>query len=136
MRKFFLGAFLFALTLPSQADVKNLSNAEFKQMMTQGVPIIDIRLPEEWQQTGIVEGSHLLTFFDKRGRYNLDKWMAEFEKIAGPDEPFILICRSGNRTGQVSQFLDSRLRFSKVAHVAKGINNWISAGEPTVKPGI
>lgn len=136
MHKLFLSIFLFSLSLNLQAEVKNLNNAELKQLIAQGVPVIDVRLPEEWKQTGIVAGSHLLTFFDKNGRYNMNEWMAAFEKIASPNDPFILICRSGNRTGQISHFLDTRLNFKKVAHVAKGINSWIAAGEPTVKPDI
>ena len=136
MHKFVVTIFLFLLALPLQAEVKNLTNEELKQLIAEGVPVIDIRRPEEWKETGIVQGSHLITFFDKNGRYNLNKWMAEFDKIAGPNDPFILICRSGNRTGQISQFLHSRLQYQKVNHVARGIKHWIAAGEPTVKPSI
>ena len=136
MRKYLPGFLLFFLSLSAHGEVKNLSNNELKQLISQGVPVIDIRRPDEWKQTGIVKGSHLLTFFDAQGRYDLNSWMAKFQKIAGPDDPFILICRTGNRTGQISKFLDKRLRFSKVAHVEKGITHWISSGEPTVSPGI
>lgn len=136
MHKLVLTIILFSLSLNLQAEVKNLNNAELKQLIAQGVPVIDVRLPEEWKQTGIVENSHLLTFFDKNGRYNMNEWLAALEKITSPNDPFILICRSGNRTGQISHFLDTRLNFKKVAHVAKGINSWIAAGEPTVKPDI
>lgn len=132
MLKTLLGLSLFITSIALHAAVNNLSNAEVKQMIAQGVPIIDVRRPDEWKQTGVIKGSHLMTFFDKKGRYNMDKWLSEFNKVADPDKPFILICRSGSRTGQISHFLDEKLGFLKVSHVKNGINRWISAGEPTV----
>lgn len=134
MLKYIFTIILFFFSISIQAEVRNLNNSEFKKLMDQGIPVIDVRRPEEWKQTGIIKGSHMMTFFDKNGRYNLNNWMSELNKIAGPDKPFILICRSGNRTGQISQFLDKKLNYSKVSHVASGINNWISEGEHTVKP--
>jgi len=134
MHKIIISIFLLLASFHLQAEVVNLSNTEVKQMIQQGVPVIDIRRANEWQQTGIIEGSHLLTFFDKKGHYNLDSWMSEFKKIAGPDDPFILICRSGNRTGQIGKVLSDQLHYKKVAHVARGIKNWKALGEPTVAP--
>ena len=134
MEKRFLAGLLLFFTLSANAEINNLTNTEFKHMLEQGIPVIDIRRPEEWQQTGIVNGSHLLTFFDKKGNYNVEKWMTEFNKIAGPETPFVLICRSGSRTGKISRYLDGKLNYSRVAHVAKGIKYWISEGETTVKP--
>ncbi len=101
--------------------------------MESGVPVIDIRTPEEWKETGIIKGSHPITFFDKNGNYNLNTWLDKLSKIAGPDDPFILICRSGNRTGKVSHFLDLKLNYSKVHHVTYGINSWITEGHSTTK---
>lgn len=117
------------------AEVVNIGNIELKKAIAEGIPIIDIRRSEEWRQTGVIEGSHLLTFFDKKGKYDVNKWMAEFSEIAGQDDHFILICRTGNRTGMVGRFLDEKLRYNKVSHVNKGITHWIAAGNPTVKPG-
>lgn len=134
MQKGLLAGLLLLISLPTNAEINNLTNTEFKQLLDKGVPVIDIRRPEEWQQTGIIDGSHLLTFFDKKGNYNVEKWMAEFNKIAGPETPFILICRTGSRTGKISRYLDGKLKYNRVAHVAKGIKFWISEGETTVKP--
>lgn len=124
------------VSAPLYAQVSNIDNDELKQLIAQGVPVIDVRRPEEWTQTGVVEGSHLLTFFDKQGRYDVNKWMAELSRIAGPDDPFVLICRTGNRTGTISRFLDQKLSYHKVNNVTKGITYWIKQGNPTVKPAI
>lgn len=124
---------LFCFSHAVTADVGNLSNAELKQLLDKRVPIIDIRRVEEWKSTGVIEGSHKLTFFDKRGKYDINKWLAELEKIASKDDPFVLICRSGNRTGQVSNFLNKKLGYKKVYHLKNGIKKWIKAGDKVVR---
>lgn len=134
-RLMFLVIFLWAFS-SSHAQVSNIDNAELKQLIAQGVPVIDVRRPEEWKQTGVVEGSHLLTFFDKKGKYDVNKWMTEFSKIAGQNDDFVLICRTGNRTGTISKFLDGKLNYQKVSNVTKGITQWIRHGNPVVKPVI
>jgi len=114
------------------AEVGQLTNIQLKQLLAEGVPIIDIRRADEWHSTGVVKGSHRVTFFDARGRYDMEKWLAELDKIAKKDEKFILICRSGNRTGQVSSFLDKKLGYQQVYHLQRGIKNWIKAGGKVV----
>jgi len=131
----FFVVFLWAAS-PLYAQVSNIDNAELKQLITQGVPVIDVRRQEEWKQTGVVKGSHLLTFFDKQGKYDVNKWMTEFSRIAGQDDTFILICRTGSRTGIISKFLDQKLSYHKVNNVTKGITQWIRKGNPVVKPAI
>ena len=129
-------AFLLALVLvpPVQAEVTNIDSRQLKALMEQGVPVIDIRRPEEWRRTGVVEGSHLNTFFDKQGRYDVRAWLEKLAPVAGKEDPFILICRTGNRTGIVSRFLDRKLGYKKVYNVDKGITDWIRKGNPVVKP--
>ncbi|MFK5984355.1 MAG: rhodanese-like domain-containing protein [Pseudomonadota bacterium] len=116
------------------AAVGQITDQQLKQMMQDGVSLIDIRRAEEWKQTGVVKGSHLLTFFDKKGNYNIDKWLSDFSKIVKKGEPFILICRTGNRTGMVSKFLDYKLGYKNVNHLSRGIKSWIKASNKVVKP--
>ena len=119
-------------THSSFAEVGNISNQEMKTMMGENVPIIDIRRLDEWKSTGVIKGSHKMTFFDARGQYNMKKWLAELDKIAGKNDPFILVCRTGNRTGDVSNYLDKKLGYTKVYHLKKGIVNWIKSGDKVV----
>jgi len=125
-------AILLSLSAAAQADVTHISNKETSKLLAEGIPLIDVRMKSEWEQTGIVEGSHLLTFFDERGRYDIDKWVAELEKIAGKDKPFMLICAVGGRTSSISHFLDQKMGFSKVHNVEKGIMNWIFSKQPVI----
>jgi len=120
----------FGTAVTVQAEVTHIDNEKTSKLLDQGIPLIDVRMKSEWQQTGIVEGSHLLTFFDEKGNYDLKKWVADLEKIAGKDKPFMLICAVGGRTGNISQFLDKKLGFKQVHNVEKGIVHWIASDKP------
>ena len=61
---------LFAGGAPLRAEVTHVDNTALERLLEAGAPIIDIRTPEEWGTTGVIEGSHLLTFFDARGSYD------------------------------------------------------------------
>jgi rhodanese-related sulfurtransferase len=106
------------------AELGDLSNNQLKQMMADNVVMVDIRRADEWQQSGVIEGSHLLTFFDKKGHYDIEKWLTDLSKIVDKNDKLVLICRSGNRTGTVGKFLDQKLGFPQVYHLKKGISRW------------
>jgi len=46
---------------------KQIKSADLPELLQRGASIVDVRRLEEWQLTGIVEGSQLLTFFDEQG---------------------------------------------------------------------
>lgn len=110
----------------------NLDNAMLKSLLAQGVPIYDVRRAEEWRQTGVVEGSRLLTFVDANGRPTPDffqRFTAEVKK----NEPVIVICRTGNRTDVLARLLAEELGYSKVYNVRDGIARWIAEKNPVVR---
>lgn len=123
-------AVLLSLSAAAQAAVTHIDNDKTRELLAEGIPLIDVRTASEWKQTGIVEGSHLLTFFDEKGNYDIKKWVADLEEIAGKGKPFMLICAVGGRTDNISQFLDQKLGFTKVHNVKKGIVQWLSANKP------
>lgn len=118
----------FLATGISHAAVIDIDNAELASLMGSGIPVIDIRTAPEWQQSGIVPGSHLLTFFDERGQANPGAWLAAARNIAKPDEPVIVICRTGNRTKAVSRFLSEQAGYGTVYNVRSGIVSWAREG--------
>jgi len=67
--------------------------------------IVDIRTEPEWKQTGIIQGSHLITFFDVQGNYDAKAFLKQMDELAKDDKEIALICRTGNRTGQVANFM-------------------------------
>ena len=86
--------------MPLHADVIHVDSAGLQRLRTEGVTVIDVRRAEEWSKTGVIEGSHLLTFFDAKGRYDLDRWLPALAAIAESDQPVALICHSGKAQRQ------------------------------------
>ena len=51
----------------NEPPYSNIENEQLQTMLENNVPIYDVRRPEEWYQTGVIEGSQLLTFVDADG---------------------------------------------------------------------
>ena len=92
--------------------------------------IIDIRTEFEWNQTGIVEGSHTITFFKENGSYNAEEFTKELDRYVSKDEKFLLICRTGSRTGQVSSFINQHFGYNSIS-LNGGIMKLIGEGYRT-----
>ncbi len=120
---------LLTLTACSKPPYTNLDNLQLKALQTQGVPVYDIRRAEEWQKTGVIEGSHLLTFVDAKGKI-MPEFVSRFTQSVGKNDPVILICRTGSRTDALARALIEDLGYTKVYNVKDGITRWISDGLP------
>ena len=116
------------------SDVIEIGNNELKSLLQKKIPLIDIRRKDEWKSTGIVENSILMTFFDKNGKANTNEWLKELNKIANKNDPVILICRTGRRTGIISKFLSEKVGYSLIYDVTDGITDWIKKGNTVVNP--
>ena len=130
--------FLFSTIIINSAfaEVKNANNQEIIALMKNGVPLIDVRTYDEWQKTGVIKDSKLLTFFNKNGDSNLKEWMHELRKIVNQDEPVIILCRSGKRSGIVSNILSDKMQYSNVYNANSGIIGWINDGQKTTTSGL
>ena len=116
------------------SDVIEIGNIELKSLLQKKIPLIDIRRKDEWKSTGIVENSILMTFFDKNGKANTNEWLKELNKIANKNDPVILICRTGRRTGIISKFLSEKVGYKLIYDVTDGITDWIKKGNTVVNP--
>ncbi|WP_417783403.1 FKBP-type peptidyl-prolyl cis-trans isomerase [Terasakiella pusilla] len=114
---------------------KNIGNAQLKELRQQGVKLIDIRTPEEWKETGVIEGSLLLPFKMSNGRFN-SGFVEDMARLVEKDEPFILICRTGNRSQAAAQGLSHNLGYSSVYNVTDGITHWKAEKNTTIKPDL
>jgi rhodanese-related sulfurtransferase len=132
MRQLFLACSLALCSLFAQAEVIDIDNAQLAKLMQDGVPVIDIRLQSEWEETGIVTGSKLHTFFDERGRADPAAWLNQVSPYARKEQPVIVICRTGNRTKAVSQFLSQQAGYATVYNVKAGIKGWIRESRPVI----
>lgn len=126
---FFVITVMF-VTSPVRAELINIDNDKLQELIAQGVPVIDVRRADEWRATGVIDGSHLLTFFDQAGRYDAKKWFSDFANAVDVNKPFVLICESGGRTSMIGNWLGKEL--NPVYHVERGISGWIKEALPVV----
>ena len=110
-----------------QATAEDLLKAQ-----SDGVVVIDIRREEEWQDTGIIDGSAAVTAFTETGQVH-PEFLTKFQELAPtPDTPVMLYCRTGNRTTSLGNALIDQLGFSDVSHLSTGIEGWLADGRETV----
>ena len=84
--------------------------------------VIDVRTPEEFE-AGHLEGAVLIDVSSP----DFEERVAELDR----DQPYVLYCRSGNRSVTARQVM-SDLGFTDVADIGDGINAWVAAGQPVV----
>ena len=134
-RRALRGVFLtlgLAACAPSTAGPE-LSAPEAHQRAQAGqLTLVDIRRPDEWRQTGVVEGSRKLTFVDAHGRVN-PNFLRSITAEVGMDDPVVLICRSGNRTDTLARQLVEHLGYTRVYNVEDGIRAWIADNLPVIR---
>ncbi|MEM7168817.1 MAG: rhodanese-like domain-containing protein [Pseudomonadota bacterium] len=81
--------------------------------------LIDVRSPQEWQQTGVPAGARTVTIHDPDG---LPGFVAAIQvELAGKsDKPIALICAAGNRSTMAQAAL-REAGFSRVLNVKEGL---------------
>jgi len=104
------------------ADFTSIGADELKKLQAENVPVIDIRTPGEWKETGVIPGAHKIMFFDERGNYDVQKFLNALSKVA-PDKnkPIVLVCRTASRTKIVGDFLSKQVGYKKVKDLKGGI---------------
>ncbi|MDH5485026.1 MAG: rhodanese-like domain-containing protein [Gammaproteobacteria bacterium] len=135
LRLFISSLVLLTLSACAEPPYNNLDNKQLKTLLAQGVPIYDVRRVDEWRSTGIIESSQLLTFVGGDARLSPD-FMPRFTTAVNRHDPVILICRTGNRTSKLAQYLVEELGYTQVYNVRHGITHWISDGNPVVRAGL
>lgn len=123
--------------------------ARFLETTPQAV-MVDVRTPEEIDETGMADGVDALIPLaiadPKRGAVFNPDFFRGFAQLAadkglGPDHPMVIICRSGNRSAQAANAL-TQMGFTQVYTVTDGylgdrsaggqrdVNGWRNAGLP------
>lgn len=93
--------------------------------------IIDIRAPSEWYETGIIEGSVLITYEMASGNIN-PLFIMKVEQKFSKDDKIVLICHSGVRSRSAVDLLKSN-GFKNVKDIPGGIYNYTRLGGKLVK---
>ncbi len=131
-KKLILALLALSLVACSEPPYRNVDNVGLQMAIDQGVPLIDIRRPEEWRGTGVVEGSQLLTFVDAGGRVR-PGFLEALTKRFPRDQPVALICRTGSRTDALARHMMEQLGYTQVINVRDGITRWTADGFPVAR---
>ena len=126
--------FLMISSMSLFAEIVEVNNDKIDKLIKVGIPLVDIRTESEWYETGVIDQSNLLTFFDKYGNSKVEEWITKFEKIAGRKDPVIIICRSGRRSRVVANYLVQKENYLTVYHATNGIKSWIESNNKIVEP--
>ena len=130
----FIFCFLITIKL-AFAEIVDVNNEQITELSNSNIPIVDVRRSSEWEQTGVIPNSILLTFFDEEGDYNYHQWYEKLRLEIDESKPIILICRSGKRSKIIAQIMNEN--FDHVIYNAKrGIISWIDEKLITVEPQI
>ena len=90
----------------------NVNFEEAKALIDGGMEVLDVRRPEEYAE-GHPKEAKLVPLQALNARLDeLDK-----------DTPYVLICRSGNRSGQAQEILKAA-GFAKTYNTLGGMNEW------------
>ena len=126
--------FLFFLaTILLMAEFKSIDAKEFLKLKEDGVAVIDIRTPFEWESRGIIEGAKPIMFFTPTGEADIANFMFELGGlIENKNTPFIIYCAHANRTKTLGKWLND-LGFKRVYELDGGIEyGWIDKGYKVV----
>jgi rhodanese-related sulfurtransferase len=130
----FIFCFLITIKL-AFAETVDINNEQIIELSNSNIPIVDVRRSSEWEQTGVIPNSILLTFFDEEGDYNYHQWYEKLRLEIDESKPVILICRSGKRSKIIAQMMNEN--FDHVIYNAKrGIISWVDEKLITVEPQI
>ena len=103
----------------------SLNTEELAKKMESRIKVIDIRREDEWTTTGVIPNAIQFTAFDKRGQF-IASFPQQLKEYVSPDEEFALICRSGNRTARLVNWLANKGGYPNAYNVLHGMNRWIT----------
>lgn len=116
--------FLLAGRAPENLRLAALSG---EALQDDNLLLVDIRRPEEWQQTGVIEGARLITYTDP------DSFLAQLRPHLQEGQSLALICRTGNRTSRATRQIAARVDVP-VIDVAGGMVRVLGEGHAPVAP--
>ena len=99
-----------------------------EQMQASGALVVDIRTPEEWAETGVIDGAKLVTFTDA------DSFLAAVGPEIADGRDLVLVCRSGRRSGIAAEALAGVIP-NRVISQQGGMVGLVAGGYSPVPPG-
>ncbi len=97
------------------------------QMKAEGALVVDVRRPDEWQATGVIEGARLVTFADAQD------FLSRIGADLAPGQELILVCQSGRRSAAAAAALAGLIP-NRIISADGGMQAIIASGYRTVAP--
>ena len=140
-RTFVIGATTIAMTLPAipvpamALDATMSAPEALKEAENKELVLVDVRSPQEWQETGIATVANPISMHQKG-------FLAKLDKLIGGDKnkKIAVICATGSRSAYIQGELKKR-GYGNVVSVAEGMlggpngKGWIPRGLPVKKIG-
>ena len=105
----------------NQEPFKRISAAEAKQMIDQGVTVVDVRTPAEWNGGHIPQAEHV----------PLDSILARPRDVLKGDN-LIFVCQVGQRSALAAE-MAAAVGFKTLYNLEGGTDAWVRAGYPVSK---
>jgi rhodanese-related sulfurtransferase len=134
----FLLLFLALWWVPVTTHAEVLTPDEARSMAERGeLTIIDVRLPVEWERTGVPQAALAISLQDQTLQPRADFALDVLEALGNdPTKPIALICASGHRSAVAQQLL-LQSGFSRVHDISEGVvggeygPGWLARALPT-----
>ena len=94
--------------------------------------VIDIRTQGQWDETGIIDGSHKITAFDILGNLN-PNFIERFYSIVMEDEHAVFISDRGEVSAILTNGFVEILAIKNVYSLKGGIQEWIAKNNKVIK---
>jgi rhodanese-related sulfurtransferase len=104
-------------------------------MNSQDTVVVDVRLSEEWVESGVLANAHLITYFDSQARAMKTEFLKKLLEVTkgNKTKPIVLVCRTGLRSKLVAGILD-REGYKNVYNYKDGMVGWLSERRSVVAP--
>ena len=109
------------------------SAEDVEEMIKNGITVIDIRRPDEWTETGLIEGAVPIQGFSQQGQVHPEFLEKFSQAVPTKDTPFVIYCHSAGRSAGLGNALVEQLGFTEASHLTGGIKAWTGSGR-TTKP--
>lgn len=111
---YFISFFLLSISLQQEPTVSIVDKVTFKELISDGIPLVDVRRPGEFEAGHIKKAKNINFLAD-----DFIKNIVELDTT----KPLLIYCRSGKRSGRASRIMDS-LGFKKIYDLKGGYLNW------------
>jgi len=118
------GMFLRPQETLSNLTLESPSGAEL--VRAENTLLVDIRTPEEWRDTGVIEGALLVTYSDA------DSFLSAIAPHREEGQKIALVCRSGNRSSRAARQIAAQVD-TPVMDVAGGMIRIVAEGYAPVR---